>query len=160
MKTMIFSVLVLAIGFMFVAQPAYSHCEVPCGIYGDEMRFQTIEEHIATIEKAMKMIVELSDQEPVNYNQVVRWVTTKENHANEIQHIVTQYFLTQRVKPVDKEQAEEYAEYLEKLEVLHHMLVYAMKSKQTTDLAHVEKLRMLLSDFHMLYFDHEAGSHK
>ena len=53
-----------------------------------------------------------------------------------------------------------YAEYLEKLEVLHHLLVYAMKSKQTTDLAHVEKLRILLSDFHMLYFDHEAGSHK
>ena len=62
MKTIIFSVLVLAIGMLFAAQPAYSHCEVPCGIYGDEMRFQTIEEHIATIEKAMKMIVELSDQ--------------------------------------------------------------------------------------------------
>jgi len=31
----------------------FSHCEVPCGIYDDEMRFTMVEEHIKTIEKAM-----------------------------------------------------------------------------------------------------------
>ena len=26
----------------------------------------------------------------------------KEEHANQLQHIVTQYFMTQRIKPVDQ----------------------------------------------------------
>ena len=137
-----------------------AHCQIPCGIFDDELRVQLIEEDITTIEKSMNQVVALGKATPVDYNQLVRWVTNKEDHAEQFQHIVWQYFLTQRVKPVDKEQAEEYKEYLEKLEVLHHMLVYAMKSKQTTELANVEKLRMLLTDFHMLYFDHEAGSHQ
>ena len=37
-----------------------AHCQIPCGIYGDEMRFQMLEEHITTIEKSMKLIGELS----------------------------------------------------------------------------------------------------
>jgi hypothetical protein len=38
------------------------------------------------------------------------------------------------------------------------MMFYAMKSKQTTDLANVEKLRSLLADFQVAYFG-EAHSH-
>jgi nickel superoxide dismutase len=63
----------------------------------------------------MKKIVVLSKQNPVNYNQLVRWVSNKEKHANEIQHIVTQHFMTQRIK-ADAEK------YVEKLAILHKML--------------------------------------
>jgi len=77
---------------------AMAHCEVPCGIYDDQARTDMIAEHITTIEKAMKQITALSGQSPVNYNQAVRWVMTKEEHATKIQTIVSQYFLTQRIK--------------------------------------------------------------
>jgi len=126
---------------------ALAHCEVPCGIYDDEMRTKMIAEHATTIEKAMSQISELSGQMPLNQNQITRWVTNKELHATEVQHIVSQYFLTQRIKPdADK--------YGKKLEVLHQMLVAAMKCKQTVDTSNVEKLRSLLKEFEVLYFGH------
>lgn len=124
-----------------------AHCEVPCGIYDDELRAKLIAEHATTIEKSMNQIIELGGQTPVNYNQLVRWVTNKEHHATEVQHIVSQYFMTQRIKP-DQEN------YAKKLEVLHKMLLAAMKCKQTTDVSNVAELRTLLKEFETLYFGH------
>ena len=134
----------------FGAATVGAHCEIPCGIYDDQLRTDLIAEHATTIEKSMKKIVELSKQNPVNYNQLVRWVSNKEKHADEIQHIVTQYFMTQRIKPDAKN-------YSEKLAVLHKMLIYAMKCKQSTDVVHVNTLRSLTKEFEILYFGH---SHK
>ena len=57
----------------------------------------------------MKKIVELSKQNPLNYKQLVRWVSTKEKHADEIQHSVTQYFMTQGIKQDAKKYAEKLA---------------------------------------------------
>lgn len=124
---------------------AAAHCELPCGIYNDQMRIEMIAEDATTIEKAMKEIMELSSQKEINYNQLVRWISNKEDHADKIQHVVYQYFMTQRIKPdTDK--------YEEKLVLLHKMLIAAMKCKQTTDLSHVETLRSLLKSFEKLYF--------
>ena len=125
---------------------ALAHCEIPCGIYDDALRTQLIAEHAGTIEKSMAEITALQGETPVNYNQLVRWVSNKEHHANEIQHIVNQYFLTQRIKP-DQDK------YGQKLALLHQMLVAAMKCKQTTDPAHVATLRDLLKKFEGLYFE-------
>lgn len=125
----------------------YAHCEVPCGIYGDETRTLTIAEHIQTIEKAMTQITQLAGAQPRNDNQIVRWVMTKEAHAEKIQHIVSQYFLTQRVKPGQEKTPA-------MLDVLHRMLVVAMKCKQTTDPRHTAELRRLLEAFETLYFGH------
>ena len=93
----------------------------------------------------MQKIMELSKQNPANYNQLVRWVSNKENHASEIQHIVSQYFMTQRVKPDSKN-------YTQKVTVLHRMLQSAMKCKQTIDPSHVQAIRSLLKEFEVLYF--------
>jgi nickel superoxide dismutase len=127
--------------------PAYSHCEIPCGIYDDQMRVHMIAEHINTIEKSMNEIIRLQAEEPKNYNQIVRWIMNKENHADKLQDIVTQYFMTQRIKIDDDA-------YTKKLAVLHKMIVYAMKCKQTVDLSHTEILRNLLKQFSELYFEH------
>jgi nickel superoxide dismutase len=127
---------------------AAAHCEIPCGIYDDQMRIDMMLEHITTIEKSMKQIVALQDAKPANSNQLVRWVVNKENHADELQHIVSQYFMTQRIKP-DTEA------YAEKLALLHKMLVAAMKCKQTTDQEHVGELRKLVKEFSDVYFGKE-----
>lgn len=135
---------------------AYSHCQIPCGIYGDQMRFDTITEHITTIEKSMKLITELSGQDKPNMNQIVRWVQNKEDHADEISHIVSYYFMAQRVKLPAKGDTKAHNEYVKKLTLLHQMLVYTMKAKQTTDLANVEQLKSSLNEFHKVYFG-ESG---
>ena len=138
-------------GIIFLsASYAAAHCELPCGIYNDQMRIEMIDEDITTIETAMKQITELSSQKDINYNQLVRWITNKEYHADKIQEIVYQYFMTQRIK-------EDADKYEAKLVLLHKMLVAAMKCKQTTDLSHVATLRSLLKSFETLYFGH---SHK
>ena len=138
----------IAIGFLLVllmTAHVSAHCEIPCGIYHDELRANLIYEHTTTIEKSMKSILKLSKQSVVDYNQIARWVSNKEEHATKIQHIVSQYFMTQRIKPdTDK--------YTQKITLLHRMLISAMECKQTTDVAHIETLRSLLKDFEMLYF--------
>ena len=133
---------------------ASAHCEIPCGIYGDDTRITILKEHITTVEKSMKQIVELSAAGDKNYNQIVRWVDNKEAHCNEIQEIVTQYFMTQRVKPLPPDaDAAARGKYVKQLTILHHILVFTMKSKQTTDTANTAKLRELVHDFEHVYFD-------
>ena len=133
-----------------------AHCEVPCGIYDDEARIKEIHEHLDTIEKAMKQIKELSEADKKNYNQIVRWVTTKEDHAKEIQKVIYQYFMTQRIKPVqliDDESA--YKKYVHELTLLHNMLVSAMKAKQTIDPSHTKAMHENLVKFSNSYFGKE-----
>jgi len=137
---------------LFVTSPmVLSHCEIPCGIYGDPMRLDMMAEHITTIEKSMKQIQELSAQGDKNYNQLVRWIVNKENHADYFSDIVTQYFMKQRLKPVEESDQKTYKEYVHKLTLLHKMMVYSMRCKQTTDLANVEKLRTYLGQFRTAY---------
>jgi len=148
-KIMIVGILLLAV---FFTSMVYSHCQIPCGIYGDPARFDMIAEHITTIEKSMKQITELSKRDKLNMNHITRWVYNKEKHADELSHIVTYYFMAQRIKFVDKSQGKAYEDYIKKLTLLHKILVYSMKAKQTTDLSNVEKLRSLLTEFRVTYF--------
>jgi nickel superoxide dismutase len=143
MKHRLVVLIVSLSALLFSAGSVLAHCEIPCGIYDDEMRMSLIMEHAGTIEKSMTQINEL--EKGGNANQLVRWVTNKETHANEVQHIVTQYFLTQRIKF-------DTPDYEKKLAALHEMLVYAMKCKQTTDVTNVEMLRQSAEKFHKLYF--------
>lgn len=130
----------------------FSHCQMPCGIYDDDLRFKLMEEQLTTIEKAMKQITELSTATPEkNYNQIVRWVQDKDSQADDFSEIVTQYFLTQRIKPVEETDKAGYEGYTKKLVQLHQMSVFAMKCKQTTDEANVQKLHKLLDDFKAAY---------
>lgn len=143
MSRMLSYALPLVFLLVLSATPALSHCEIPCGIYDDKMRISMLEEHITTIEKSMNVIKELEKES--DSNQLIRWVMNKEDHANQFQEIVSQYFLTQRIK-------DDHHNYGAKLEVLHQMLVYAMKCKQTTDLANAARLKELVAEFDKLYF--------
>jgi nickel superoxide dismutase len=143
------SLLMICFSFSMAA----AHCQIPCGIYDDQMRTDQIAQDITTVEKAMKEISTLSRQKPVNYNQLVRWVTNKEEHASNIMNGVSLYFMAQRVNPDQKQ-------YTEKLTVLHKLLQSAMKSKQSVDLKHVGDMRSLLKEFKSLYFNDPSDQHK
>ena len=121
-----------------------AHCEIPCGIYEDSLRINLMREHVTTIEKSMKQIMKLEKDNNLNYNQLVRWINNKEVHAEKLQGIVTQYFMTQRIK-VDA------MDYNKKISSLHKLLIYSMKSKQSTDLKNIKTLRSLIDQFEGLY---------
>jgi nickel superoxide dismutase len=135
---------------------ALAHCQIPCGIYNDPLRFTLMEEDITTIEKAMKQIAELSQQPQPNLNQIVRWIDNKDTHADRLTEIVTYYFMAQRVKPADPADEVAYAKYLKQITTLHRIMIEAMKAKQTTDLEHCAALRLLVDEFRKSYLGEQA----
>lgn len=135
-----------------------SHCEIPCGIYNDPMRLDMMAEEITTIEKSMKEIQTLSTAGDKNYNQLVRWVANKDEHADAFSDVITQYFMKQRIKPAPKTDLEGYADYIHKLTLLHQMMITSMKCKQTTDLDNVATLRSLLAEFRTAYLGPETAA--
>jgi len=134
------------------------HCQVPCGIYGDRMRIDMLMEDAATIEKGMQSITQLEKDGGTNTNQMVRWVVNKDQHAQAIQETVAAYWLAQRIKaPQEDTQARE--KYHGQLALMHGITVSAMKCKQTTDTAHVKRLRELALEFSGTYFSKEDLEH-
>ena len=149
-KVKIFLVISL---FMLFPGVAFSHCQIPCGIYDDELRVKMISEDIDTVEKSIKAIEELSRAKDKDYNQLVRWVDNKEFHAGHIQEIVSKYFLDQRIKPVGQKEEKAYRVYTEQLVLLHQLSFYAMKSKQELEIKNVGIMRSLLENFSKSYFN-------
>ncbi|MEM6366311.1 MAG: superoxide dismutase [Ni] [Planctomycetota bacterium] len=139
----------------FAAQNAAAHCQVPCGIYGDQLRFQSMLEDQSTIEKAAVQVGELSeDPTPQNINQMVRWVSTKESHASNIQAVIADYFMAQRIK-ADGDN------YGPKLMTAHAVMVAAMKAKQSSTPETAVALKKAIFDFYKAYEgkDPEMHSH-
>jgi nickel superoxide dismutase len=152
-------ILFVLMSLLILASLAQAHCQIPCGIYGDQTRFDLLREDIQTIEKSMNQINELSKDPGANINQLVRWVNNKDEHADKFSEIVTYYDLAQRIKTTEPENKKEFDEYQNKLTLLHQMMVYAMKCKQTTDLKNVEELKKLVDAFENIYFTPEDKEH-
>ena len=131
------------------ATPA-PHCEVPCGVYGDQRRFEEMLEDTKTIAKCISSIVEISDgmqktpPSAKSLNQLTRWVTNKEAHATNIQQIAAQYFLTQRIK-ADGER------YEENLKAAHNVIVKAMKCKQDANPETAAALKLAIGQLYRAY---------
>jgi len=127
--------LTIAGAWLLVPQPAGTHCQIPCGIYDDHMRVQSMLEDAATVEKAVTLIADLAGKaDAQSYNQIVRWVMNKEKHAQNIIAAVSDYFLTQRVKPSQKD-------YAERLLKHHAVIIAAMKAKQNADAKYAQALK-------------------
>jgi len=138
---------------------ARAHCEVPCGIYADELRFEQMLEDQTTIAKAMVQINTLAEKDDaLSQNQLVRWVNTKETHATNTQHIIAQYFLTQRIKP-GTDAASQKA-YIAQLIAAHTVLQAAMKCKQTVDAENATVLEKAVLDLYRAYEGKEPTFHK
>lgn len=143
-----------------VASTGSRHCQIPCGIYGDKMRIDMIMEDTATVEKGMKQIKQLGAEKPVNYNQIVRWTVNKDEHATRIQENIADYWLAQRIKAPGEGAGDEAMEtYSRQLALLHHVIVAAMKCKQTTDTAWPARLRETVMTFSGTYFSEEDLEH-
>ena len=124
---------------IFCVVSAHSHCQVPCGIYSDHARVESMLEDAATITKAITQIKELSGKtDAQSQNQLVRWVSNKESHAESIIETISSYFLTQRVKSSQED-------YQKRLVDHHSVIVAAMKAKQNSEANFAEELTKAIS---------------
>jgi len=149
MKTSLLSLIAL---LSLVAGASLSaHCQVPCGIFDDEVKFAEFEQHVETIDKSARLIRKIAEKESLSAQdrqQLIRWTVQKEAHAQKIISETADYFLAQRIKPGADH-------YEEKLELLHHIIVYAMKSKQSVENEPVETLGKKIAAFKALYLHHD-----
>jgi nickel superoxide dismutase len=121
--------------FFGASKTAQAHCQVPCGIYDDNARMESMLEDAATVEKAVTALASLAGKaDAQSLNQSVRWVTNKEIHAQRIIATISDYFLTQRVKPGQDDYATRLARH-------HAVILSAMKAKQTADADSAQVLR-------------------
>ena len=129
------SAVILVGSIMIFSNDVNAHCQIPCGIYDDHARVQTLLEDAVTVEKSAKLINELAGKpDAQSQNQIVRWVMNKENHAQKIISTISDYFLTQRVKPSQKD-------YAERLIKHHAVILAAMKAKQNSDVKYAQVLK-------------------
>lgn len=140
--------LLIFIGLAVASINLSAHCQVPCGIYADDVVFGELETDVDTITKAMREINKLS-ADGSNDHQLVRWVNNKEAHAQNIQDTMSAYFLAQRIKLSQKESDPE--GYAKLVGLAHELTVLAMKCKQGTDLAHAKALHDALHAFNAAY---------
>lgn len=143
---LLLSTLAACLGYASLSQ---AHCQIPCGIYDDHARVNSLLEDVATIEKAIDQITSLAEKkDPLSQNQLTRWVMNKEKHADNIIDTMGQYFLTQRVSPKQKD-------YSSRLQQHHAVIVSAMKTKQTVDHSYSKELRENVTALLKYYPEHE-----
>ena len=119
------------------------------GIFDDPAIVAEIKQAAETIRKAMVQCTELQagENSAQSLNQMVRWINTKEEHASKIITLVSEYCLCQRVKKAEMEEKD----YVEVLKAHHAVMVAAMKSKQTVDVAAADALDHAIGDFGKMY---------
>ncbi len=140
--------LIIVTFILVLPQLSQAHCQIPCGIYDDAARVQSMLEDAATVEKSMRLIAELTGKpDAQSQNQLVRWVMNKEVHAQKIISSISDYFLTQRVKPDQKD-------YLERLKKHHLVIIAAMKAKQNADLKYAKNLKESIEALLLYYPGH------
>lgn len=145
-KEVMLSLTLILTGLSLVApQPANAHCQIPCGIYNDHARVESMLEDAATVEKSAKLIEELAGKtDAQSQNQRVRWVMNKESHAQKIISTISDYFLTQRVKPSQED-------YVERLRKHHLVIIAAMKTKQNADVTYAKALKQTIENLAPYY---------
>ena len=143
MKIVQFAVYFFTLGFF--ASLLSGHCQVPCGIYDDASRVQQMLEDVSTIHKSIDEIYKLNDEKDVqSAQQLIRWVKNKEIHADKIINTISDYFLTQRVKPSSED-------YLLRLSEHHAVIILSMKVKQKADAKIAEDLKQAVEALSKYY---------
>merc|ERR1712046_542653 len=126
------------------------HCQVPCGIFDDPAIVAEVRQACETIRKAMVQINELhAAPSAQNFNQMTRWVNTKEEHACKIITAISEYCLCQRVKPIGdpKTPFASESDYVDALKAHYAVMTAAMKAKQTVDVAQSDALEHAVGDW-------------
>lgn len=103
-----------------------AHCQMPCGIYHDEMVFDQIDQFVETTVKAISVMQESAFSTVQDRNAFVRWVMQKDKNADETAHLITTYFLQQKIKPHEEDTTK-------RVLSAHLLLFYLVQIKQTVD---------------------------
>lgn len=138
------ALLSLSLSFAPLASPRLeAHCQMPCGIYDDNLVFGEMRQCLATMAKAVTEISSHDMNSPSSINQTIRWVGKKDWHSDRFSEDVAEYFLKQRIA-LDADNLDA------KLKSAHILLVLAMHAKQTVDAKLIEELKQEFEHFYAM----------
>ncbi len=131
---------------LFVMAPLSltAHCQLPCGIYHDDLEFASLEQDIETLSKAIKEIKSSDADVALTLNQRVRAVILKDEYANRLANTITFYFLQQRLDPSK-------SQFPQQLSSAFKILQLCAKVKASVDAGLVSQLQNEIDHFKMLY---------
>ena len=125
-----------------------AHCQMPCGIYHDDVVFDWGDQFVETAFKGMTVMIDSSFTTPKEKATFVRWVLNKEKESDDLANLLTTYFLQQKIKPGEQDTPK-------KLEALHKLLFLLVSIKQNVDIAIVEQFASEWDQFKLLF--HRQG---
>lgn len=113
---------------LFITQAQLTaHCQMPCGIYHDDMVYDQIDQYAETMYKAMSELNSNKFETVKERAQFVRWVLAKEKQSCEAADLLTTYFLQQKIKPGEEDTKE-------KTLLAQKLLFLMVQIKQNTDI--------------------------
>ncbi len=135
----------------------WAHCQVPCGIFDDYLKLQSLIQDADTVIKAANEMQKLAGKSDAqSMQQFIRWTNNKESHAEHVIHSISDYYLAQRVKT-------NMEDYNERLLKHHAVMIAAMKAKQSANPETGAALKAALIELAPYYphpkVDHDAKAH-
>lgn len=121
-----------------------AHCQMPCGIYHDDMVFDQIDQYVETMYKAISILKDNKFENVKDKNEFVRWVMQKENASNEAATILTTFFLQQKIKPSENDT-------IKRITSAHNLLFLLVGIKQTVDIKIVEQFADEWEKFKLMF---------
>lgn len=106
----------------------YAHCQMPCGIYHDDMVYDQIDQYIETMAKGITVLTDNKFSTVQERNEFMRWVLEKEQSSDEVAALITKFFLQQKIKPNEGETT------TKRVMAAHKLLFLLVPIKQTVDL--------------------------
>jgi nickel superoxide dismutase len=124
-KRIFFANAILLLGFQVALS---AHCQMPCGIYHDDMVYDQIDQYVETMVKADTILNQNKFSSAQEKNVFIRWVMQKDKHSDQMAELFTSYFLQQKIKPEEEDT-------VKRLVCVHRLLFLLVKIKQTADIS-------------------------
>lgn len=125
-----------------------SHCQMPCGIYHDDLVYDQIDQYIETMYKGITVLTDSKFDSVKNKNEFVRWVFQKEKESDDTAKIILTYFLQQKIKPGEDDTVKKVTE-------AHKLLFLLVTIKQCVDRKFIEEFAKIWENFKLMF--HREG---
>ena len=146
MKTFFLTIGIM--GCLHFSTDLSAHCQMPCGIYHDDMVYDQIDQYTETMYKGISVMNDTKFQTAKERNEFVRWTIQKEEASDEVASLLTKYFMQQKIKPGEPDTGK-------RLDSLHKMLFLLVAIKQNVDLEFVKEFTEEWERFKLMF--HREG---
>lgn len=133
-----------ALAGMFLSGALHAHCQMPCGIYHDDMVFDQIDQYVETMYKGISVINNSKFDNAKERNEFIRWVIEKEHASNEAASLIMKYFLQQKIKAGEETTPKQLAS-------AHRLLLLIVSIKQNVSLDMVHEFQHEWESFKLMF---------